>query len=241
MIRLARPKLPLAGVIEAKPPAAAHIRPAARGLGPDLAVAERPAVWEPLSRPRHDSPRTPRRQLRPSRSPRKASRQSRLSVAAGSYADALRLVTQRRMSFSRPLVCSGISGASCNFPSSAIRPCWHATEPTAIQSDEAGAAVEDAVEPRAQRQTAALAGVGSGRCLKVGVIVPDQLPYTSAVRPRCSVQLVHQPFPHEPNTARVAECRTAQNRRLARRHARKPGARMLPTEPSRRRSTQGLG
>src|SRR5450432_2730319 len=42
-----------------------------------------------------------------------------------------------------------------------------------IQRDEAGAAAEDAIEPRAQRRTAVFAGVGPVN-LEIGVEVPDE-------------------------------------------------------------------
>ena len=63
-----------------------------------------------------------------------------------------------------------------------------------IQSDEAGAAAEDAIEPRAQHQAGSIG-------LEVGVIVPDQLPHLLLCGPmqiRESVQLVHQPFRMNP-------------------------------------------
>ena len=69
-----------------------------------------------------------------------------------------------------------------------------------IQRDEAGAAAEDAIEPRTQRETAALPGVGPV-CLEIGVEVPDQLAHvllSGAMAIGESIQLVHQPFRMDP-------------------------------------------
>ena len=69
-----------------------------------------------------------------------------------------------------------------------------------IQRDETGAPAEDAIEPRPQRKTAAVVGIGLVG-LESGVEVPDQLAHTllgGTVVVGESVQLVHQSFGMHP-------------------------------------------
>ena len=70
----------------------------------------------------------------------------------------------------------------------------------AIESNETGAAAEDAIEPRPQREAAAFLRVGSIR-LEIGVEVLDQSADTllgGSVVIGEGVQLVHQPFGMRP-------------------------------------------
>jgi hypothetical protein len=84
---------------------------------------------------------------------RKASRQSR-PTSLRVPALILRRVTWHRMSFSEPLVCSGVSGRSKHHQQLVfvgMQSCQQA-----VERDEAGAAQKDAVEPGAQRDRPAL-------------------------------------------------------------------------------------
>ena len=106
-------------------------------------------------------------------------------------------VTWQRMLFSEPLVCIGVEGGRAQ---PRTRPCWHAAREQAVQRGQTGAAPEDAVEPRAQRETAAVAGAGLVS-LQIGIEVPDQLAHMllgSTVQIGEGVQLVHQPFGMHP-------------------------------------------
>ena len=70
----------------------------------------------------------------------------------------------------------------------------------AIQGGKAGAAAEDAIELRPQRDTAAFVGVGLV-CLEISIEVPDQLPHLllgGAMWVRERVRFVHQPFGMDP-------------------------------------------
>jgi len=73
-----------------------------------------------------------------------------------------------------------------------------------IQRDEAGAAAEDAIEPRAQHLATAFAGAGS-ISLEIGVEVPNQLAHALLSGPmqiREGVQLVHQALGMHPACVR---------------------------------------
>ena len=103
--------------------------------------------------------------------PRKASRQSRpRSLRVPPLT--LRRVTWQRMSFSEPLVCSGISGWSSTCSSSALLACRRCEQ--SVEHDEAGAALEDAVEAGAQLGPTTPTGLAPVR-LQVGVEPPDQV------------------------------------------------------------------
>src|SRR5690349_11824140 len=70
-----------------------------------------------------------------------------------------------------------------------MQPCQQA-----IERGKAGAAAEDAIEPRAQSETAALAGM-EAIDLEVGIEVPDQLAHAllrRSMQIRERLELVHQ-------------------------------------------------
>src|SRR5271166_4393911 len=88
--------------------------------------------------------------------PRKASRQSRpASLRVPPLI--LRLVTWQRMSFSEPLVLSGISGRSSTLSKFALVGA-QAREQT-VEGGEAGPAAEDAIEPGRQGRLARRGGM----------------------------------------------------------------------------------
>ena len=80
-------------------------------------------------------------------SPRKASRQSR-PVSLWVPPLTCRLVTWQRMSFSEPLVCSGISGVVEHHQQLGLVGVQPLKQ--AVEGGETGTAPEDAVEARAQ-------------------------------------------------------------------------------------------
>src|SRR5664279_2953269 len=101
---------------------------------------------------------------------RKASRQSR-PTSLRVPALILRRVTWHRMSFSEPLVCSGVSGRSKHHQQLVfvgMQSCQQA-----VERDEAGAAQKDAVEPGAQRDRPAQAWLELVS-LQAGIEVPNQ-------------------------------------------------------------------
>jgi hypothetical protein len=138
-------------------------------------------------------------------SPRKASRQSRpgsLRVPALT----LRRVTWQRMSFSEPLVCSGISGGSSTTSNSASLACRRFSNRSSV-TKPVGTAGEDATEAGAQPETAAFAWVGPVN-LQIGIEVPDQFAHALLSRTRQigeGVQLVHQPFRMDPAQSMPAD------------------------------------
>ena len=129
--------------------------------------------------------------------PRKASRQSR----PGSLRVPpliLRLVTWQRMSFSEPLVWSGISGRSSTISNSGLLACSRCEQ--AVERGEAGAAAEDAVEPGAQLGLRRGVGIGAVG-LEVGVEPPDQAAHCclgGAMLVGEGIKLMHQPLGMDP-------------------------------------------
>src|SRR5271157_822703 len=102
--------------------------------------------------------------------PRKASRQSRpASLRVPPLIS--RLVTWQRMSFSEPLVCSGISGLSSTLSNSALLARRRASK--TVEGGEAGLAAEDAIEPRRQGRLARR-GWMAAPSLETAVEQPDQ-------------------------------------------------------------------
>src|SRR5271163_4698487 len=134
---------------------------------------------------------------------RKASRQSRprsLRVPP----ETLRLVTWQRMSFSEPLVCSGISGRSSTLSNSALLACSRASRRS--RGDEASFAGEDAIE-LCHKDGLALRGGRATIGLEIAVELPDRRAHGGlggAVLVREGVELVNQALGMNPAQAVLA-------------------------------------
>ena len=107
-------------------------------------------------------------------------------------------MTWQRMSFSEPIGIQRRLGAVEHHQQLGL--VGMQPREQAIEGDEAGAAAEDAIEPRPQCEAAAFLGV-SLVCLESGIEVPDHFTHLllgGTIVIGEGVQLVHQPFGMHP-------------------------------------------